>query len=404
MAKGIYLGSASAARRVKKLYVGVNGVARKVKKGYIGVNGVARRFYTSEANPFTDSWTIRTIAGTGYSLDEIVYGNGYYAILINHAAILYSTSLDGPWTYRNVGYSGPKYLSFANGKFFVFSLLTETDGASYSSHVHYATTPNGTWTEGGELRVPTVSQRKYVFAKMLWDAAHSRYIAFGSVYSGSHTDGVENYNIAYSISDNLTTWSTGTLILGANKRFSGTGITDGKVYMELAYSEGGDSNDTMHFGGINYSNERILREFLSLEYNYNNFSYGGEVIITNSAGTPYYSIAGGYSRGLPSSNITSLRIWYTTQLSDLSYLNQLDLLNQSGTGNRHINLGVAAASDKYLVTATSSYIYYMGTANFPNLTDEDIHFMDNPLGMANRMAYLNESFILLGNNSQLAYL
>ena len=63
MAKGIYIGNSSIARKVKGLYIGVDGVARKVKKGYIGVGGVARQFYSSEtlipftSNPAPIAWT-----------------------------------------------------------------------------------------------------------------------------------------------------------------------------------------------------------------------------------------------------------------------------------------------------------------------------------------------------------
>lgn len=54
MAKGIYVGVESKARKVKKFYIGVDGKARKVKKGYIGVNGVAKLFYSAETLvPFT---------------------------------------------------------------------------------------------------------------------------------------------------------------------------------------------------------------------------------------------------------------------------------------------------------------------------------------------------------------
>lgn len=62
MAKGIYVGVESVARKVKKAYVGVDDVARKVKKGYIGVNGIARLFYSSidiitfNSNIFPTSW------------------------------------------------------------------------------------------------------------------------------------------------------------------------------------------------------------------------------------------------------------------------------------------------------------------------------------------------------------
>ena len=48
MAKKIYVGVNSAARRVKKAYVGVNGLARRIKKAYIGIGGVARPCLSTE--------------------------------------------------------------------------------------------------------------------------------------------------------------------------------------------------------------------------------------------------------------------------------------------------------------------------------------------------------------------
>ena len=46
MAKGMYIGVGSKARKVNKMYVGVGNKARKVKKGYIGVGGAARPFFS----------------------------------------------------------------------------------------------------------------------------------------------------------------------------------------------------------------------------------------------------------------------------------------------------------------------------------------------------------------------
>lgn len=47
MAKVLYTGISSKARRVKKLFVGIDGKARKVKKAYIGVGNKARLFFNS---------------------------------------------------------------------------------------------------------------------------------------------------------------------------------------------------------------------------------------------------------------------------------------------------------------------------------------------------------------------
>jgi hypothetical protein len=55
MAKGIYIGVNSVARKVKKIYIGIGGTARKVRKAYVGVGGVARLIFSGTpekvANP-----------------------------------------------------------------------------------------------------------------------------------------------------------------------------------------------------------------------------------------------------------------------------------------------------------------------------------------------------------------
>ena len=48
MAKAVYVGVGSKARKMKKAYIGIGGTARKVKKMYIGVGGKARLCYSAE--------------------------------------------------------------------------------------------------------------------------------------------------------------------------------------------------------------------------------------------------------------------------------------------------------------------------------------------------------------------
>ena len=52
MAKAVYVGVGSKARKMKKAYVGIGGKARKVKKMYIGIGGKARLCYSAEADKF----------------------------------------------------------------------------------------------------------------------------------------------------------------------------------------------------------------------------------------------------------------------------------------------------------------------------------------------------------------
>ena len=48
MAKAVYVGVGSKARKMKKAYIGIGGKARKVKKMYIGVGAKARLCYSAE--------------------------------------------------------------------------------------------------------------------------------------------------------------------------------------------------------------------------------------------------------------------------------------------------------------------------------------------------------------------
>lgn len=78
MSKGIYLGSASIAKKIKKIYIGdTNGLARKAKKMYIGdANDVARNclsggtpaYYGTAPNLSIRRSRIRATSAEGYAL------------------------------------------------------------------------------------------------------------------------------------------------------------------------------------------------------------------------------------------------------------------------------------------------------------------------------------------------
>ena len=81
MAKAVYVGVNSKARKMKKAYIGISGKARKVKKMYIGVGGKARLCYSAEADKFGTATPLSKyrslLAGTtvgGYAL----FGGGGY--------------------------------------------------------------------------------------------------------------------------------------------------------------------------------------------------------------------------------------------------------------------------------------------------------------------------------------
>ena len=98
MAKKVYIGVGSKARKVKKIYFGVGGKARKVKKAYIGVGGKARLFwsggeisYYGVADPLEEACVIGGATSVGnYAL---FVGGAYQSKADSSKSCAYSTSL-----------------------------------------------------------------------------------------------------------------------------------------------------------------------------------------------------------------------------------------------------------------------------------------------------------------------
>lgn len=99
MAKAVYVGVGSKARKMKKAYIGIGGKARKVKKMYIGVGGKARLCYSAEADKFGTATPLskyRTLlAGTTVGGYALFGGGGYDDDAHKGEAIMdaYNTSL-----------------------------------------------------------------------------------------------------------------------------------------------------------------------------------------------------------------------------------------------------------------------------------------------------------------------
>ena len=93
MAKNVYIGVGSAAKKVKKIYFGVGNVAKKVKKAYIGVGGVAKLFW-SGGEPLSD------VAVVGNSVFMNVNGKRTEFIIVNIGnpnTTYYGGAADGVW-------------------------------------------------------------------------------------------------------------------------------------------------------------------------------------------------------------------------------------------------------------------------------------------------------------------
>ena len=111
MAKGMYVGVADKARKVKSIYVGVDGKARKVKKVYVGdANGKARLCWSAElpvmSGTFTQSSrsTSVTISNIPFKPKGIMVMSTYVGYVGNNSTRYYSTRLvlpTGTWLYLN---------------------------------------------------------------------------------------------------------------------------------------------------------------------------------------------------------------------------------------------------------------------------------------------------------------
>ena len=100
MAKAVYVGVNSKARKMKKAYVGISGKARKVKKMYIGVGGKARLCYSAELERYgmaaalsapLDSMRAATVGK--YALFAGGYIRSVFGYSVSSSVDAYNTSL-----------------------------------------------------------------------------------------------------------------------------------------------------------------------------------------------------------------------------------------------------------------------------------------------------------------------
>ena len=98
MAKVIYTGVSSKARKIKSCYIGVGNKARKIKKAYVGINNKARLCYSSGPT-FTIGQTIVLDNYTWLPVHIFSANNNYVALLLNEVYSSGKISTSG-------GYSG----------------------------------------------------------------------------------------------------------------------------------------------------------------------------------------------------------------------------------------------------------------------------------------------------------
>ncbi len=206
MAKGMYIGVSSKARKVKKIYIGVSGKARKVKKVYIGVSGKARLCWSGS---------------TPYNIIAIFNSNTRG----NSQAT--TDSFSDFTEYSNLGagfYVQRSKMVFFNGKF--FACLSPSSNSTYYG-IYYRTSISGSWT----------------LAKTLYSGSSRMgvnfYVYNGTLYAIS--DSTQGFNVAnkgYLTSSNGTSWSSSYPTSANTSSYAGNdfryAIYDGKLYLTSA--------------------------------------------------------------------------------------------------------------------------------------------------------------------------
>lgn len=279
MAKGIYVGVDSKARKVTKAYIGVDNKARKVKKGYIGVAGVARPFFSAErkvmyygkatdlsagkyfpptanagdyavigpvgspfgvdaynsslvrSNPanasYQSSWNFGASVG-GYALFPVSKSESEYAVNAYSSSLVKSNaaSLSTPRYYLQ-GTQNGSYAMFAGG----FRNYTNGSGRTYLNNVD-AYKPNLTRVNAGSL-----SRQQ-----QLGGAANIRdYMIFagGSIYTQS-TKAYTYYNTVYAYTSNLT-YSNPTALSTSRDNMGSASVGDYVLFAGGVSSSGASS-------------------------------------------------------------------------------------------------------------------------------------------------------------------
>ena len=131
MAKAVYVGVGSKARKMKKAYIGIGGKARKVKKMYIGVGGKARLCYSAELEKVgmatalsTTRYDMRAATVGKYALFAGGYISKYsFSYSVSSSVDAYNTSLTKSTptelSYKRCGHAAASvggYALFAGGR------------------------------------------------------------------------------------------------------------------------------------------------------------------------------------------------------------------------------------------------------------------------------------------------
>ena len=162
MAKAMYVGVDSKARKVKKAYVGVDNIARKIKKAYVGIANVARLFFSGEPIFYTVETAGHLSGGGAYPGDRV----GDHAIYLSYVW----KSDTGNASQCAVAYS----------KELVYTELDPPQSGSF--------TPDGQYNNAAYTHFGKTKNHVYISSGANSNMNHSRpYATFSSAYDANLT-------------------------------------------------------------------------------------------------------------------------------------------------------------------------------------------------------------------------
>jgi hypothetical protein len=185
MAKAIYIGVSSKARKVSNAYIGVSGTARKIKNAYIGVNGTARLFYSKE-NPYKniavgDTFTFNN--STFLAVHKDTDNNILYACLQKIYSTMVGSSYNSGYGLSNMYKACKSYASSMNATDLAYCKeITCNDG----SNSYYSSTTCKVW-------LPDNSTARSISCLSYFKTVSNRIAYYGSYTYGWWLGTVEVY-------------------------------------------------------------------------------------------------------------------------------------------------------------------------------------------------------------------
>lgn len=285
MAKGLYIGISSLARKIKKWYIGVNGVARKVKKAYIGVNGVARLFWSSGYSSLTYDGQATNLISKRSGIKA--FGNSEYCIFSG------GSSSNSPYT---TGDTFTKNLVKGTietlGNVEMRGAFTDKYGFIGGGYPNdpegYIKSPVSTLLAfSTNLTKTTLAMTAQRYSFSMGTTTNNLIIFSGSKYRQSDTSPNEDYD-AFNLNTLVkinTTMTTGRKSPGGGKLGSGKAIFHGGYY---------NSSDSLSSNGFIIDDNLVLTNIypgVSKSYggNTENGAFNGEYTIFSQSGLVFNS-------------------------------------------------------------------------------------------------------------------